>query len=138
MANAVLQDIDLAALSSHDRNPRLSLRVDVIEGIVAGLKQGFLKEHALRVRPLNGGYQIISGHHRVEAAKRAGIETVPCWVRDLSDDEAFMELVKSNNQGELTPLEIGLHALQAVPKAQGKAGAGLAAYADELGKGKSK
>ena len=31
-----------------------------------------------------------------------------------------------------------MHALEAVPKAQGKAGAGLAAYAKELGKAKSK
>ena len=47
-----------------------------------------------------------------------------------------MLLVTSNAQGELTPLEIGLHALKAVPKAKGKKGAGLASYASAVGKTK--
>ena len=59
-----------------------------------------------------------------------------CWVEDLGDDAAFMELVTSNNQGELSPLEIGIHALKAVPKEQGKKGGGLAAYAEKVGKSK--
>lgn len=34
----------------------------------------------------------------------------------------------------MTPLEIGLHALRAVPKFQGKKGAGIAAYAEKIGR----
>ena len=47
-----------------------------------------------------------------------------------------MLLVTSNNQGELTPLEIGLHALRAVPKAKGGKGqkGGLSEYAKRIGK----
>lgn len=44
-----------------------------------------------------------------------------------------MLLVTCNAQGELSPLEIGLHALKAVPTAQGKKGKGLDAYAELLG-----
>ena len=59
-----------------------------------------------------------------------------CWVEDLGDDAAFMELVTSNNQGELSPLEIGIHALKAVPKAEGGRGkkGGLSEYAERIGK----
>lgn len=39
-----------------------------------------------------------------------------------------------DTQGELTPLEIGLHALERVDKAQGKRGGGLTEYAKLLGK----
>ncbi len=45
-----------------------------------------------------------------------------------------MQLILSNQQGELAPLEIGLHVLGAVPKEQGKAGGGLQAYADQIRK----
>ncbi|MDR1579151.1 MAG: hypothetical protein LBS35_02240 [Synergistaceae bacterium] len=45
-----------------------------------------------------------------------------------------MALVTSNTQGELTPLEIGLHALECVEKAQGKRGGGLTEYAKMIGK----
>ena len=54
----------------------------------------------------------------------------------MDDDTAYMELVKANNQGELLALEIGIHALEMVGKAQGKKtkGDGLAGYASEIGK----
>jgi hypothetical protein len=54
----------------------------------------------------------------------------------MDDDTAYMELVKANNQGELLALEIGIHALAMVGKAQGKKtkGDGLAGYAEEIGK----
>jgi hypothetical protein len=40
-----------------------------------------------------------------------GIAAVPCWVREMSDEDAYMALALCNAQGELHPLEVGLHAL---------------------------
>lgn len=133
-----IQDVPTGRLSPHPDNPRLQLREDVIERIAAEItRSGFGREHAPLVRPHGDGYQIISGHHRIEAATRAGLAAVPCWVKDMDDDEAFMQLVLSNTQGELSPLEIGMHALKAVPQAQGKAGSGLQEYADRIGMARS-
>jgi N6-adenosine-specific RNA methylase IME4/ParB-like chromosome segregation protein Spo0J len=109
------------------------MREDVIESIRAGLKGGFLDCYALQV--WQG--QVLSGHHRLEAAKREGIETVPCFVRDeLTEEEAYMVLATANAQGELSPLEIGMHALHYVEKAAGGRGqkGGLSAYAEAVGK----
>ena len=52
-----------------------------------------IREHGVLmpvlVRPLDaGGYEIVSGHNRVEAAKRAGLDKVPVTVRELDDDTA--------------------------------------------------
>jgi hypothetical protein len=47
-----------------------------------------------------------------------------------------MLLVTSNAQGELDPLEVGLHAYRTVGKAQGKAGKGLKQNAELIGKTK--
>lgn len=109
------------------------MREDVIEGIVTQLKESgeFSEMHAPIVRPLNGHYQIISGHTRHEAAKRAKLKTIPCWVEEMSDEEAFMQLVLSNAQGELSSLEIGIHAFKAVPLQKAS---GLSAYAKRIGK----
>lgn len=107
-----LQDIPIGKLVPHPDNPRLQMREDVVERLAAEIQRtGFGREHALLVRPHNGAYQIVSGHHRAEAAERAGVDELPCWVREMDDDEAFMLLVLSNTQGELSPLEIGMHAL---------------------------
>lgn len=37
---------------------------------------------------------------------------VLAWVRDLSDEDAFMAFVTANAQSELYPLEVGMHALK--------------------------
>ena len=60
-----------------------------------------IREHGVLmpvlVRPLDaGGYEIVSGHNRVEAAKRAGLDKVPVTVRELDDDTATILMVDSN------------------------------------------
>lgn len=53
------------------------------------------------VRPKeNGKYEMISGHRRKFASELAGLETIPCIVRDLTDDEATIIMVDSNLQRE--------------------------------------
>jgi ParB family chromosome partitioning protein len=49
------------------------------------------------VRPLdNGEYEVISGHRRLHACKKAGIETVPALITDMNRDAATIALVDSN------------------------------------------
>ena len=53
------------------------------------------------VRPKeNGTYEMISGHRRKRASELAEKETIPCIVRDLTDDEATIIMVDSNMQRE--------------------------------------
>ena len=59
------------------------------------LTQGLLTP--LVVRPLdNGEYEVISGHRRLHACKKAGIETVPALITDMDRDAATIALVDSN------------------------------------------
>lgn len=49
------------------------------------------------VRPKeNGGYEMIAGHRRKFASQYANIETIPCIVRNLNDDEATIIMVDTN------------------------------------------
>ena len=51
----------------------------------------------LVVRPLeNGEYEVISGHRRLHACKRAGIESIPALITDMDRDAAAIALVDSN------------------------------------------
>ena len=53
------------------------------------------------VRPIpDGSYQMVSGHRRKRAAELAGLPTVPCIIRELTDDEAIIVMVDSNLQRE--------------------------------------
>ena len=132
-----LQTLAITDLVPHPHNPRLRLRDDVVTQIAAEItRSGFGQEHALLVRPCDGAYQIISGHHRYAAAKRAGLSEVPCWIREMDDDEAFMQLILTNTQGEMSPLEEGHHVHYYVQRSTGGRGkeGGLREYARRLNK----
>ena len=72
-----------------------------------------VKEHGviapILVRPnkYGDGYEIISGHNRVEACRRAGIKDIPATIRDLDDDTAIILMVDSNlrQRDKLLPSE---------------------------------
>lgn len=48
----------------------------------------------------NGGYEMISGHRRKRACEIAGFKEIKAIVRELTDDEATILMVDSNNQRE--------------------------------------
>ena len=141
MEKATLKRVPLNRLFLHSQNPRLIIREEVVEAIAEQIRARgeFEDEHALIVRPMDDGYQIVSGRHRFEAAKRAEIAEVPCWVKPMTDGEAFFALVLENTQSELSPLEIGMHALEYVSKSKGGRGkkGGIREYAKTIGKDRS-
>lgn len=59
------------------------------------------------IRPIgNDEYEMVSGHRRMHAAMKLGMETVPAIIRDMTDDEAIVKMVDSNIQREeLLPSE---------------------------------
>jgi len=59
------------------------------------LTQGVLTP--IVARPVeNGEYEVISGHRRLRACQKAGIETVPALIYTLDRDAAAIALVDSN------------------------------------------
>ena len=57
--------------------------------------QGVLNPVVVRLIE-NGEYEVISGHRRLHACKKVGIETIPALVMDMDRDEAAIALVDSN------------------------------------------
>ena len=74
---------------------------------------GTIKEHGIMtpatVRPEKDGkgYEIIAGHRRHHGGARAGLEEMPCIVREMTDLEAVREMRNSNKQrGDPLPSEL--------------------------------
>ena len=64
-----------------------------------------IREHGiicpLIVRPGKAdGYEIIAGHRRKRACELLGLKTIPCFIRDMTDEEAAVTMVDSNIQRE--------------------------------------
>lgn len=135
----MIKVIPISQLQPHPDNPRLFVREEVVSAICEQIKAKgeFEERHAPHVRHLeNSTYQIISGHHRTQGADRAGLKKIPCVVVEMTDEQAFRELLLSNAQDDLKPLEIGLHVLKAVDRGKGGRGkkGGIAAWSEQMGK----
>ena len=70
-------------------------------------ENGVLVPALVRQKP-DGRYEMVSGHRRKYASQLANKETLPCIVRNLTDDEAVIIMVDSNLQREeILPSEKG-------------------------------
>ena len=80
-----------------DGHPYKVLDDDSMNELTKSVQDNGIME-PLTVRPLEdtGNYEIISGHRRYHAAKKAGITEVPAFIRAVSRDEAAIMLVDSN------------------------------------------
>ena len=99
-------DIEISRIHSFANHPFKVLDDDKMDDLVESIKQNGVLTPVL-VRPdKNSSYEMISGHRRMHAAIKAGLETIPAIVRDMEDDEAIVIMVDANIQREeLLPSE---------------------------------
>ncbi len=94
-----LIDIPLDEISDFPDHP-FKVRIDEdMTDLADSIKSHGVLVPAL-VRPVGDSYQMVAGHRRKAASELAGVETLPCIVRDMTDDEAIIVMVDSNLQRE--------------------------------------
>ena len=93
-------DLPTAEISDFPDHP-FKVRMDEeMEQMVESVRErGVLSPVLVRPMP-DGSYQMVSGHRRKFASELAELPTVPCIVRELTDDEAIIIMVDSNLQRE--------------------------------------
>ena len=94
-------DIPLSEISDFPDHP-FKVRMDeAMTEMAESVKQyGVLVPGMVRAKP-EGGYEMVAGHRRKMASEIAQMETMPCLVRELTDDEAIIIMVDSNLQREI-------------------------------------
>ncbi|MBR2885852.1 MAG: ParB/RepB/Spo0J family partition protein [Clostridia bacterium] len=91
-----MKKIDITKLKEFENHPYQVKDDAEMEALVESIKEhGILSP--IIVRPLeNEEYEIISGHRRLFASKRAGLTEVPALVVEMDRDSAAIALVDSN------------------------------------------
>ena len=89
--------IPVENLVPFDGHPYKVLDDDSMNDLTESIQESGILE-PITVRPLENtdNYEIISGHRRYHAAKKAGLNEVPAFIRAVSRDEAAIMLVDSN------------------------------------------
>ena len=105
-AAAQATEIPISSIQSFRNHPFKVMDDDRMKELVQSVKDNGILNPVL-VRPAaQDGFEMISGHRRMHAAKLAGLTTVPAIIKEMTDDEAVIAMVDSNMQREeLLPSE---------------------------------
>ena len=93
-------DIPMEQITPFKNHPFKVVDDDKMTELVESIKQNGVLTPVI-LRPMDaGGYEMISGHRRMHAAKLAGLTTIPAIIRELDDDTATIVMVEANAQRE--------------------------------------
>ena len=95
VVNISIKDID-----DYPKHPFKVLVNDEMQEMVDSIKEKGILVPTIVRQKADGRYEMISGHRRKKASELAELDTIPCIVRDLTDDEATIIMVDSNLQRE--------------------------------------
>ncbi|WP_022836323.1 ParB/RepB/Spo0J family partition protein [Salisaeta longa] len=102
-------EVAVEAIRPNPYQPRQSFSDEALGELAASIEQlGIIQP--ITVRALGGGqFEIISGERRWRAARRAGLEHVPAFVRKADSEQMLeMALVENVQREELNPIEVAM------------------------------
>jgi ParB family chromosome partitioning protein len=97
------EKVTFICLSEIDDFPDHPFHVKVdesMQAMVESVKAVGIHTPALVRRKEDGRYELVSGHRRKMACELAGLDVIPCIVRELTRDEAIIAMVDANLQRE--------------------------------------
>lgn len=110
---AGVTEIAVSQLDPNPDQPRRTFDAQALEALAESIRQAGVLQPLLVVE--NGArYRIVAGERRYRAARMAGLQSVPCVVRDMTEQERMEAALIENLQREdLNPIEeaAGIRAL---------------------------
>lgn len=102
-----MTELALSELRPGQYQPRRAMDEQGLDELAQSIReQGVLQPILVRALKPNGPYEIVAGERRFQAAKRAGLQTVPVIVRALDNQEALaVALIENLQRQDLTALE---------------------------------
>ena len=99
-------EIEITKIHPFKNHPFHVVDDDRMKRLVDSIRENGILVPAI-VRSIgNDEYEMISGHRRMHAAQKLGMERIPVIIREMTDDEAIVKMVDSNIQREdLLPSE---------------------------------
>lgn len=107
--SSAISEIEIARIVPNPDQPRRTFSEESLDELAASIRElGIVQPLTLRLTD-SGNYQIIAGERRWRAATRAGLATVPAYVRTASDSEVTeMALIENIQREDLNAIEVAL------------------------------
>lgn len=107
--SSAINEISLDKISPNPAQPRTNFDEEALEDLATSIREiGIIQPISLRkVGP--DSYQIIAGERRYRAAIKAGLDSVPAYIRSANDTELTeMALIENIQREDLNAIEIAL------------------------------
>ena len=95
-----VQVVPLNQIDDFPDHPFLVKDDDSMDQLVHSIEMNGVLNPVIARQKEDGRYELISGHRRKHACVKLGVKQIPVIVRELSRDEAVIEMVDSNLQRE--------------------------------------
>ena len=107
--SSAINEIAIDLIKPNPDEPRINFDEEALEELATSIRElGIIQPLTLRSAEA-GTYMIISGERRYRAAKLAGLDTVPAYVRTANDSELTeMALIENIQREDLNAIEIAL------------------------------
>ena len=109
-----VQEIAVGDLDPNPDQPRRTFRDDGIVQLADSIREQGVLQPLLVGPTRNGRYRIIAGERRYRAGRMAGLETLPCIIRDIDVIQQMeVALIENLQREDLNPMEAarGIEAL---------------------------
>ena len=94
-------EIPLSEIDPFPDHPFLVKMDESMQSMADSVKTVGIQTPAIVRLKEDGRYELVSGHRRKMACGLAGLETMPCIVREMNQDEAIIAMVDANLQREV-------------------------------------
>ncbi|MCM1448739.1 MAG: ParB/RepB/Spo0J family partition protein [Clostridiales bacterium] len=107
--SSAINDIDVSLITPNPDQPRSTFDNEALEELASSIRElGIIQPLSLR-KIGTDSYQIIAGERRYRAAKMAGLQSVPAYIRTATDSELTeMALIENIQREDLNAIEIAL------------------------------
>ncbi|MCM1517489.1 MAG: ParB/RepB/Spo0J family partition protein [Pseudoflavonifractor sp.] len=107
--SSAINDIDVTLISPNPEQPRTTFDETALDELASSIRElGIIQPLSLR-KTGPDSYQIIAGERRYRAAVKAGLTSVPAYIRTANDSELTeMALIENIQREDLNAIEIAL------------------------------
>jgi ParB family chromosome partitioning protein len=99
-------EVDIDLIEPNSFQPRTNFNEERLEELAQSIRSNGIIQPLLVRRIDNERYQVVAGERRWRAAQRAGLQKVPCIVREIPEDKMLeLALIENIQRQELNAIE---------------------------------
>ena len=107
--SSTINEVEISLIDRNPNQPRREFDEEALQELADSITEiGIVQPITLRELE-NGRYQIIAGERRWRASQKAGLKTIPAYIRTASDENVMeMALIENIQRQDLNSIEIAL------------------------------